>query len=468
MSSGDEKKSATHAMQPAAFKKTNTVMKLPVELLCIILDMSDPRPAYREWKKYIVHLEAENDEYGTCRTPEREPPPAPTHYPHHLARVCQRWNDILAGLPSRWANPIVFLDHDLEETLADLKMSFRFSQDLPLDLVVDYTMKTEKAEVDAYCDIEPSRSRAVIKVLSPHFQRCRNITFETMLGMSLPSPSKDLSGVSSTLRSLTLRCKYDFHHPTDILFGADPAPIPDRADCKLTNLNELYLSGYTIIDACRNAPHLIQAAQSTLTLRDFIASDEETAEQIVPYFLKALSRERRRRGEIALYNIDLPLWEPDALLDEPFYIQNRTTLTDLRYKTMCNILDFVDFQHAGDLTIKRCPLPEEASRIGAVHYLHLNEITNCEANLADMLLEWDGLHLSITQGDPLDDLLRMLASRRRRGDCYMDELELDCCGMFTIDAMKTLCESRTPSDMSLMYSIEVTGIGPVILKEERQ
>ncbi|KAJ3500797.1 hypothetical protein NLJ89_g9635 [Agrocybe chaxingu] len=122
ISSGDEKSAAANAMQLWAFRKTNTVMKLPVELLCIIFDMLDPRPAYREWKKYIAHIEAENDKYDTCSPPEREPPPAPTHFPHHLARVCQRWNDVLAGLSSRWANLIVFIDHDLEETLADLEI----------------------------------------------------------------------------------------------------------------------------------------------------------------------------------------------------------------------------------------------------------------------------------------------------------------------------------------------------------
>ncbi|CAA7264111.1 unnamed protein product [Cyclocybe aegerita] len=453
-------------------------MKFPTELLYILFDLADPRPAYRTWKKYLTHIEAENDD-GTHNSPEREPPPPPTQYPHHLARVCRRWNDVLAGTPQRWNNPIVFLDHDIDETLADLKMSLRLSQDVPLEVVVDYTRKIEKrgdslswprwgSDISPYRDEEPWRSRAVIEALRPHFPRCRNITFEARFGMSLPSPSKDLSSVSPMLQNLILKCKYDFQHQSDLLFGGDPAPIPDtnQANFKLTDLSGLTLSGYTVIDACRNFPELIHAAQDSLTLRNFRTRDSKAADT-VPYLLQALSLSC---ADIVVHDIDLPLWQPDAPPREPFQLQGCTTLSALGDETMRNILDFVDFYDAGILIIKRCALPPGASRFRPVDSLLLIKLSNFP-DLADMLSEWDGWHLSITHGPPLNGLLRMLARRRRMGDLSMDELELNCCTRFSADAMKELCESRTPDNLgeySRMDSISVNDIGPVIRTDDRR
>ncbi|KAJ3516994.1 hypothetical protein NLJ89_g765 [Agrocybe chaxingu] len=433
--------------------KTSSVMKLPPELLYIIFDMADPRPAYSNWKKYIAHLEAEQDDRGAHDPPVREPPPPPTHFPHCLARVCWRWNEVLAGSPGRWTNLVVFLDDNLEETLADLEMSLRLSQDLPLDVVVDYAMKTEDMGIDAYCDEEPTRSRAVIEALRPHFHRCRSITFETMLGISLPSPSRDLSRVSSTLRNLTLKCKYDSEHPTGVLFGADPVLVSSPTSRRLTDLFDLYLCGYTVIDACRNAPHLIQAAQGKLTLRNFQARNGETAEDMVPYFLEVLSFSQVQREEIVLYDIDLPLWEPKVtLFAQAFSIRDFTTLTDLSYNTMRNILQFANFRDAWDLTIKRCPLPEASAGLGPAPGV---------GRLAPVHNKWRRAGRCAPHA----------RERRRQGDCYVDELELKYCHMFSADAMKKLCRSRTPGGAkrtSKMYNIQVTGFGPVITKEERQ
>ncbi|CAA7265262.1 unnamed protein product [Cyclocybe aegerita] len=430
--------------------------------------MADPRPSYATWKQYIKRLEDKEDKYERRYPHECKKPPPPLHYPHHLAGVCEHFHDILLDSPRLWTTIVVFLDFELIETISDLKMSLRFSQDFPLDVSVDHWLKSIRDR--GFCDDENIASRAVIKILRLHFHRCRTIEYSAVLGTSLPSPSRDLSALSSTLESLILKCKFDDEHPNGILFGEDPAPILDLASSPLMNLEDLYLSGYTVMDACRNAPQLVQAAQATLILRDYQATRSgEPAKQIVPHLLKALTHAPPRHifwsRDVVLYDIDVSHWQA-GMLYKPFCMQGvaTLTLTGLEGGTMSNLLDYVDFSDASLLTVTRCHIPEGVRRFGYGEQLHLDDLRGWP-DLVDLLEEWNGLHLSIMRhAGPLDLILRLLAKRRKAGKCSMNELLLDDCTNFSVRAMKRLCKSRRPTDMD---NVAVCGIGPVISTEER-
>ncbi|KAJ3508239.1 hypothetical protein NLJ89_g5864 [Agrocybe chaxingu] len=246
------------------------LLKLLIELLLDIFDMGDPRPGYATWKQCIKPLEAQEDKHERRYPPECERPPSPLHYPHWLKPVKDR----------------------------------------------------------GYCDDEDIASRAVINILRPHLHRCRNIEFNTVLGTSLPSPSRDLSALLPTIESLILKDKFDNEHPYEILCGEDRGPI------------------------------------------------QEPAEQIVPYLLKALTLMVPHhifwgRENVVLDDIDVLYWQVGTL-KKRFCIQGVATLTLTKPEdeTVFNLLNYVYFSDASVLAITRCHIPDDARRFGYVEQLH--------------------------------------------------------------------------------------------------
>ncbi|KAJ3514737.1 hypothetical protein NLJ89_g2204 [Agrocybe chaxingu] len=413
----------------------------------------------------MAAIKSKEDSLGTLSPLLDKPTPPPTRYPHYLATVCRRWKTVLDQLPRIWAKPIVFLNADIQETLADLNMSLILSKDVPLAIIVDHVLGMDGRGNAAYYRQEYANTRRVFNLLKPHLHRCKSIDFHTIRGLSLPSPSQDLSLISSTLRSLSLRCEEDDEHLADVILGPKLQETQDTVRMPL-ELENLCLSGYTIMDACRNAPYLFRSISGALMLSNYETKEDEDDAELVPLFLKALCLSQRGFGHLEITGIRLHS-EPVSLnafggLGTSRVRASRITLKNLWSNTMSNLFDHLSFPIAESMDIRDYFLPRAMSRaVKTIRRLCFDHIASND-DLLHALEEWNGDRLVIKNCNcNLGNVLVLLAERRKAETCQVSEVFLYNCSDFSLKSLRALCDL-----FPAIQEIRVVGAKPPIYEQD--
>jgi len=144
--------------------------------------------------------------------------------------------------------------------------------------------------------------------MKPHVHRCTEIYIEVSYGSSLPTVSRDLYGISTHLRKLSLICDYDNGPPKTLESMGEPRRIQ-----ALARLEEIHLYGYTIFDAVEHNMELfsrsIKLEQLEFGKFEVRFYDEAHIQSILPAFFTALSFPRTQ-ADYKLSWMKLPPLKP--------------------------------------------------------------------------------------------------------------------------------------------------------------
>jgi hypothetical protein len=227
-----------------------SIQDLPTEILVLIFNLVSTESQSTRYST--------GDPNATVKWPWNDGIPHPAIFPYALVTVCVLWRDILLSFPEFWTRLVVFLDCKFNPSwLSDFRSELAASKDTFIEIFV----MRDRSETSAFSDsLEEEHTRAVMDVLSPHVQRCTQLSFDLLHTSSLPLMCDEI-GASPHLISLKLNGQY--HHERTIS-GPIISDHITEGGFIFPKLRYLALDGRNFIDACKRFPNWI----NELCIRD--------------------------------------------------------------------------------------------------------------------------------------------------------------------------------------------------------
>jgi hypothetical protein len=174
---------SNQAVQSSVLPKRAHINSLPKELLLKVFT-----------ELYIFSSELESDS-----DPDSDYLSKPTTFPYCVARVCQKWLEIIRSVPRFATRIVIFVDKPI--SLKELQDKFSDSGSLLIKVFVireDYAAAEDPLEGD--------RVAEVMQVLIPNVTRSQVLVFDLLHNSSLPAMTQ-FSGRALELRTLKMKSR---------------------------------------------------------------------------------------------------------------------------------------------------------------------------------------------------------------------------------------------------------------------
>lgn len=439
--------SDSNPVQPSILPKRAHISSLPKELLLKV---------FTELYIFSSKLESDSD-------PDSDYLSNPTTFPYCVARVCQKWLEIIRSVPRFATRIVIFVDKPI--SLKELQDKFSDSGSLLIKVFVireDYTPKEDPLEGYHVAD--------VMQAIVPNFTRSQVLVFDLLHNSSLPAMTQ-FSGRAPELRTLRMKSRN---------YESMRRPHPSNPKAFICpSLQFLDFNGGSFIEALRMpkwVDSMCMLSKKNLAITNLSAGDVEDVD------LRDLMIAISRMGHLTslkLSHVELDHHSCLVRRPPPLFVQN-LEFEGLNRDVMTGF--FAGYENRIDVSnfhLRQCQL----CPVRQVRSWHLAlEGIAAEEDVTIFISKWDGFGLQIIDCPAVNNNVLQLLSRTQRStnSLYcptLRQLRLSPFPLVTVQAVKDMVITRraksdefevgSSKDRPLpMYGISMSGAGPPLSLED--